>query len=94
MTTSREFLSDFSSDLDHGIASVESDLRRQAHALIRDMERLLADLDAGYNISECGVVQSRGLSLDLLAQKRQNLYAQKRQIEYALENATDEETSR
>lgn len=58
------------SEIDH----TNKELVRQATGIIRDMERLVENIDNGMNVNENGELQSSGPKLDMLCAKRQLAY--------------------
>jgi hypothetical protein len=57
------------------IARIEDDLRAKIKAARRDLDVAEAVLDVGHSINPCGVLQSTGTMIDMLAARRQDAYA-------------------
>jgi hypothetical protein len=63
------------SDIVRVITSIEENLRSKISWAQRDLQTAADALDAGHEINPCGVLQTNGQQIDVLAARRDDAYA-------------------
>lgn len=61
-------------DAVRNITRIEDDLRANINTAQRDLRTAVAQLDAGYAINPCGILQNTSREIDMLAARRADAY--------------------